>query len=224
MTDGQERQPVRDENGPNRTRLFVGGALAAVLLAVIGASTGWVLAGESEPPYPARRVHRPPTPAPRPPSRPNGRAEDRPTSTPPTRPAGLTVPKLVGADFEQAREELRDLGSAGGWCSGAGAARWSTSPSPGAPVKRGVTVVVWVAGPAPADTVPDLDGRACSDAADELVDAGFSPRYRTGPGRSPPRSPPGALPVGTTGRQLLRDRLGYADDQPAARRDVPPAR
>ncbi|WBB73627.1 PASTA domain-containing protein [Micromonospora sp. WMMD1128] len=184
MTD--ERQPVRDENGPNRTRLFVGGAVAVVLLAVIGGSAGWILAGGSDQPS-ASSESSPPTAVSPPRPTESVPAEDRPTADGPTdnrsaTPTGLTVPELVGADFEHARQELRDrrLGWRLVFGSGSGRAVERTSPSPGAPVKRGVTVTVWVAGPAPAVTVPDLDGRACSEAADELVEAGLYPRYRTG--------------------------------------------
>jgi beta-lactam-binding protein with PASTA domain len=47
-------------------------------------------------------------------------------------------------------------------------------------VKRGVTVTLWVAGPPPAVSVPDLLAQSCADAADDLVAAGLYPRYRTG--------------------------------------------
>ncbi|MEV0004200.1 PASTA domain-containing protein [Micromonospora sp. NPDC050980] len=189
MTD--DRQPVRDEAGPGRTKLLLGGGLAVVLLAVIGAGGGWVLAGEPDRPA-ASPGAAPPPPAPssRPAEVTPTRAaptearpgEDRPTGTPSTAPAGLTVPELVGADFERARQELRDrrLGWRLVFGGGSGRTVERTSPRPGTPVRRGVTVTVWVAGPAPAVTVPDLGGRPCSDAADELVEAGLYPRYRTG--------------------------------------------
>ncbi|MFG1675287.1 PASTA domain-containing protein [Micromonospora sp. NPDC049282] len=184
MTD--DRQPVRDETGPGRTRLLVGGGLAAVLLAVIGAGAGWVLAGEPDRPTASSGAAPPPA---APSSRPaevtpteDRPGEDRPTGTRSTTPTGLTVPELVGTDFERARQELRDrkLGWRLVFGSGSGRAVERTSPRSGAPVRRGVTVTVWVVGPAPAVTVPDLGGRSCSDAADDLVEAGLYPRYRTG--------------------------------------------
>ncbi|MFG1657848.1 PASTA domain-containing protein [Micromonospora chersina] len=187
MTDEgyPDRQPgVRDEPGPDRTRLLLGGGLAAVLLAVIGASGGWVLAGEPDrptaPPAAAPTVSsvEATTPAAALPSP----ADDRPTGTRTTTAAGLTVPQVVGTDFEQARRELRDrkLGWRLVFGSGSGRAVERTSPEPGTPVKRGVTVTLWVAGPAPAVQVPDLVAQSCSDAADDLVAAGLYPRYRTG--------------------------------------------
>ncbi|MDG4803951.1 PASTA domain-containing protein [Micromonospora sp. WMMD980] len=184
MTD--DRQPVGDEAGPDRTRLLVGGGLAALLLAVIGASGGWVLAGEPDRPTASSES----TPPPAAPSSPAGEAtstgsrpgEDRPTGTRSTTPSGLAVPELVGTDFERARQELRErkLGWRLVFGDGSGRSVERTSPRAGSSVRRGVTVTVWVAGPAPAVTVPDLAGRSCSDAADELVEAGLYPRYRTG--------------------------------------------
>ncbi|NES29659.1 PASTA domain-containing protein [Micromonospora terminaliae] len=180
-----DRQPAgREEPGPDRTRLLLGGGLAAVLLAVIGASGGWVLAGEPDRPTPPP-VAGPTTPAvdaTTPTAAPASTAADRPTGTRTTTPAGLTVPQLVGTDFEQARQELRDrrLGWRLVFGGGSGRTVERTSPTPGTPVKRGVTVTLWVAGPAPAVAVPDLLAQGCADAADDLVAAGLYPRYRTG--------------------------------------------
>ncbi|PTA44623.1 PASTA domain-containing protein [Micromonospora sp. RP3T] len=187
MTD--EQQPVRDETGPDRTRLLVGGGLAAVLLAVIGASGGWILAGGPDRPTASSEAVSPPAAPPPVPSGPTGAApttdrpgEDRPTGTRSRTPVGLTVPELVGTDFERARQQLRDrrLGWRLVFGSGSGRAVERTSPRPGAPVKRGVTVTVWVTGPAPEVTVPDVGGKSCSDAADDLVEAGLYPRYPAG--------------------------------------------
>ncbi|PGH41163.1 penicillin-binding protein [Micromonospora sp. WMMA1996] len=186
MTD--DRQPVRDDGtGPGRTRLFLGGALAVVLLAVIGASGGWVLAGEPDRPAASSGVvpsggvatSGPPATPSAPSTRP---ADDRPSGPRSRTPSGLTVPDLVGADFARARQELRDrrLGWRLVFGAGSGRAVERTSPGPGEPVKRGVTVTVWVAGPAPAVTVPDVGALSCADAADDLVEAGLYPRYRSG--------------------------------------------
>ncbi|MEU1966127.1 PASTA domain-containing protein [Micromonospora sediminicola] len=186
MTD--DRQPVRDDGtGPGRTRLFLGGALAVVLLAVIGASGGWVLAGEPDPPAASSGVvpsggaatSGPPATPSAPSTRP---ADDRPSGPRSRTPSGLTVPDLVGADFARARQELRDRRLGWRLVFGAGSGRTveRTSPGAGEPVKRGVTVTVWVAGPAPAVTVPDVGALSCADAADDLVEAGLYPRYRSG--------------------------------------------
>ncbi|MCW3842425.1 PASTA domain-containing protein [Micromonospora yasonensis] len=184
MTDDghPDRQAgVRDDQRLDRTRLLLGGGLAMVLLAVIGASGGWVLAGE--PDRPVSNASTPPAPSGEastaaPPSTP----AQRPTGTRTTTAAGLTVPELVGTDFEAARGQLRDRKLGWRLIFGTGSDRsvLRTSPAPGTPVRRGVTVTLWIAGSAPAVSVPDLTELDCGDAADDLVDAGLYPGYRTG--------------------------------------------
>ncbi|PWR06268.1 penicillin-binding protein [Micromonospora sicca] len=186
MTDGYpERQtaPGPADQGPDRVRLLLGGGLAVALLAVIGASGGWLIAGGDPGPAgpPAAAVTTAPAQTP---------TTDGPHSTPPvtrttarTTPAGgLTVPELVGVDFTDARRQLheRKLGWRLVFGTGTGRNVERTSPEPGTPVRRGVTVTLWVAGPAPAVAVPDLVGDDCAAAADDLVEAGLYPRYRTG--------------------------------------------
>ena len=73
----------------------------------------------------------------------------------------------------------------------------STNPTAGTPVKRGITVVVDVAGAAPPNEVPDLIGDDCRDARADLVDAGFLPRYPTGRSGTVTAQDP---PDGTIGR------------------------
>ncbi|MFC4149194.1 PASTA domain-containing protein [Micromonospora mangrovi] len=183
MTDGYPGPAGRSD----RTRLLLGGAVATVLLVVIGASGGWVLAsGDDDPPAdrPVAAATGDPTTAP---------PTDEPTSSSPrtTDPAprstahtstGLTVPEVVGTDFDVARGLLRDrkLGWRLVFGTGTGRAVTRTSPAPGAPVRKGITVTLWVDGPAPVVEVPDLTGNDCDDAADDLVEAGLYPRYATG--------------------------------------------
>ncbi|PZG18762.1 penicillin-binding protein [Micromonospora craterilacus] len=187
MTDGTtDRETGRDGTGPDRVTLMVGGGIAAALLAVIGSAGGWVLAGDEKSPVTApveaadsRSPSAQTTPPPRGRPTPTTAA---PSSTAPTRPTGLTVPDLVGMNFEEARHELRGLGL--GWQfvfgNGNSSSVLSTNPTAGTPVQRGVTVVVTVTGSAPPNSVPDLLGMKCRDAGAELVDDGFSPRYPTG--------------------------------------------
>ena len=186
MTDGTtDRATGRDDTGPDRVTLVVGGGIAAALLAVIGAAGGWVLAGDKKPPVAApTETAGSPSPSARttPPPRERPTPSVSPSSTTPTQPAGLTVPDLVGMDFEEARAELRKRGL--GWQfvfgSGSSSSVRSTTPAAGTPVQRGVTVVVTVAGAAPPNSVPELVGDKCRDAGAELVDEGFSPRYPSG--------------------------------------------
>ncbi|MFD2766227.1 PASTA domain-containing protein [Micromonospora eburnea] len=183
MTDDGYPDPgTGAEQGPNRTRLILGGGLAVVLLAVIGASGGWILAGEAEPITPPASGVTTPTPSgdatPKVSASP---PQQRPTAVRTTTAGGLTVPELVGTDFVRARQELRDrkLGWRLVFGTGSGRGVERTSPEPGTPVRRGITVTLWVAGPAPALPVPDLVAQECGDAADDLVEAGFYPSYRT---------------------------------------------
>ncbi|WP_204035321.1 PASTA domain-containing protein [Micromonospora qiuiae] len=186
MNDGTtDGRSGRGDAGPDR-RLIIGGGLAAVLLAIIGATGGWVLAGDRKPTTPlSADATGGPTPSAQPttsPPRSRPTPAAKPSSAAPAQPTGLTVPDLVGMDFEEAREELRDRGLGWRFVFGRGnsSSVRSTNPEAGTPVKRGITVVVNVAGAAPPNEVPDLIGDDCSDAKDRLVDDGFSPRYPTG--------------------------------------------
>ncbi|MCX5068428.1 PASTA domain-containing protein [Micromonospora lupini] len=174
--------------GGSRASVLLGGGLVAVLLAVVGATGGWLLAGEDDeaPPSPQAVATTAGTPT--------GRAtSSRPTTgrtTPSaarttastTKGTGLTVPPVVGADFEQAREMLREqrLGWRLVFGGGTGRTVESASPAVGTAVARGTTVQLQVAGPAPAAEVPDVVGEHCDKAADELVEKGLYPRYRSG--------------------------------------------
>ncbi|MEV1143826.1 PASTA domain-containing protein [Micromonospora sp. NPDC049799] len=183
MTDGNTEHGAGGDAGPDRLTLMLGGGLAVALLAAIGATGGWLLAGAddeatgrasalaSSSPSAARSSAAP--------------SSERPRSTPPrtTAPArtdGPTVPPVVGMDFEKAREELRDrrLGWRLIFGSGTGRAVERAYPEVGQEVSPGRTVTLYVSGPAPAATVPDLIGESCSEAADELVEDGFYPSYR----------------------------------------------
>ncbi|MBQ1023144.1 PASTA domain-containing protein [Micromonospora sp. C95] len=190
MTDGTtDGRPGRGGTTPDRTRMIIGGGVAAVLLAIIGAAGGWVLAGDQVGPD-AVSSGATPTPTPTPAVRTSPPREQPPSTTPtrpssspsPSRPTGLTVPDLVGMDFEEARQELRDLGLGWQFIFGRGDSPSvrSTDPAPGTPVRRGVTVKINVAGAAPPNEVPDLIGETCNEARAELVDDGFSPRYPGG--------------------------------------------
>ncbi|MEV6691258.1 PASTA domain-containing protein [Micromonospora sp. NPDC051196] len=184
MTDGiTDAGPERA--GTDRRTMLVGGGVAAVLLSVIGAAGGWVLAGDQKPTTNrsvvadgSRSPSAQATPTPR--ERPTPTSASTSATAP--RPTGLTVPDLVGMDFEEARDELRKRGL--GWKfvfgSGDNPSVRSTDPAAGTPVKRGVTVSITVAGAAPLNEVPDLVGKRCREAAAELVDDGFSPRYPSG--------------------------------------------
>ncbi|MFI6782379.1 PASTA domain-containing protein [Micromonospora sp. NPDC050276] len=188
MTDTNTGQQSAAGGGAGRASVVLGGGLAAVLLAAVGATGGWLLAGEDDSPpgdplavatttgAPTSR-----TSAARPTSgRPTPSAVQ--TSATSTKGTGLTVPPVIGTDFEQAREMLRKqrLGWRLVFGGGVGRTVESTAPDVGTEVARGTTVQLQVAGPAPAAEVPDVVGKSCADAADELVDEGLYPRYVSG--------------------------------------------
>ncbi|WP_229399010.1 PASTA domain-containing protein [Micromonospora okii] len=185
MTDGNTAVYPGEPGaaGPGRGAKVLGGGLAAALLATIGAAGGWVLAGEDAsppvPPVAEAGVAAPRSSSASPPARTTAPA---PRTSAPKRSTGLTVPPVVGTDFEDARDELRERGL--GWRlvfgSGTGRDVQRTDPPVGAEVRRGVTVALHVAGAAPAVDVPDLIGDDCDEAAEDLVEEGLYPRYPTG--------------------------------------------
>ncbi|WP_328341611.1 PASTA domain-containing protein [Micromonospora sp. NBC_00421] len=185
MDDDYTEQDRAERDRPGRGRLVLGGTLATVLLAAVGGTVGWVLADPGAPQTGT-------TPA----AAPTGSASPRDvpttarpaparTTTPPppaTTGGGLPVPRLVGLDFEKARDELHDrkLGWRLVFGTGSGRSVTRTVPAQDTSVRPGTTVRVEVSGPAPEVDVPDLVGEDCDDAAEELGDLGLFPRYPTG--------------------------------------------
>ncbi|MGK5737651.1 PASTA domain-containing protein [Micromonospora sp. URMC 103] len=187
MTDGNASGtlPPGGEGGSGRLPLVLGGGLVAVLLAAIGATVGWRLAGEGD--VPEDR----PLAAPSATGGPSASPSHRPTParTTPAAPrtsaataSGLSVPPVIGSDFVEARDELHDRKLGWRLVFGAGAGRTveRTDPAVGAPVRRGTTVTLYVSGPAPDTEVPDVVGDGCDDVAEELGEQGLYPRYPTG--------------------------------------------
>ncbi|MET8281328.1 PASTA domain-containing protein [Micromonospora sp. NPDC005174] len=192
MTDAntgrQDSGGGRDGGGGSRASVLLGGGLVAVLLAVVGATGGWLLAGDDDesPTNPQAVATATGTPT-------DEATSARPTTgrTTPSAPrttasatkgTGLTVPPVVGADFVQAREMLRKqrLGWRLVFGGGIGRTVERASPAVGTTVTRGTTVELQIPGPAPAAEVPDVVGDDCAKAADELVEAGLYPSYRSG--------------------------------------------
>ncbi|MFC3503548.1 PASTA domain-containing protein [Micromonospora krabiensis] len=181
MTDGNTGGA--GEAGSSRLHLVLGGGLAAVLLAAIGATGGWVLAGEDDvpPENPLAVATATGGPSVAPTHRPTA-TRSTPSAPRTSASSGLTVPPVIGLDFVKARSELqgRRLGWRLVFGTGTGRTVERTSPEVGAEVKRGATVTLYVTGPAPTNTVPDLVGEDCGDAAEALGQEGFYPRYPSG--------------------------------------------
>ena len=114
---------------PGRASVLLGGGLAAVLLAAVGATGGWLLAGEDDAssgdPLAVATTGCASTSratAPRPSTgRPTPSAVQ--TSATATKGAGLTVPPVIGTDFEQARDDAAQ--AAAGLAAGL---RWRRRP------------------------------------------------------------------------------------------------
>ncbi|MET8229283.1 PASTA domain-containing protein [Micromonospora sp. NPDC005298] len=186
-TGRQDPADGRAGGGGSRATVLLGGGLVAVLLAAVGATGGWLLAGDDDAPdeplavasvtaSPTIRTATPrPSTARTTPSAPR-------TSASTTKGSGLTVPPVVGADFEEARDMLRKqrLGWRLVFGGGSGRTVASASPPVGTEVTRGTTVQLQVAGPPPPAEVPDVVGDDCARAADELVEEGLYPSYRSG--------------------------------------------
>ncbi|MCX4469149.1 PASTA domain protein [Micromonospora sp. MW-13] len=186
MTDGNTaRETYPGEpggSGSGRMARVLGGGLAVALLAAVGAAGGWLLADEDAAPSGPSADAGATAPATESPSPTVRTTSPAPRTSAPAPSGGLTVPPVVGTDFEDARDELRDrrLGWRLVFGTGSGRNVRDADPPVGSAVRRGTTVVLHVAGPAPEVSVPDLLDDDCSDAADDLVEEGLYPRYRTG--------------------------------------------
>ncbi|NJP30642.1 PASTA domain-containing protein [Micromonospora thermarum] len=174
MTDGNATPGARHD----RVTLVLGGGLATVLLAAIGATTGWILAGEDD-----RRATSTAGASATPTAAPVTATSSRPipSRSTPSRPAvtGPTVPDVVGRDFDDARDELEERGLR--WRlvfeGGSGRAVERTYPKAGTAVTPGRTVTLYVSGPPPVVRVPDVVDEDCAEAAEELAGEGFRVVY-----------------------------------------------
>jgi PASTA domain len=121
-----------------------------------------------------------PTSGPTPTPTPTPTAAGTPTPTP--TPDSFALPDLSRMDFQAARQAVRNLNL--GWqlifegTEGPDTVR-ATDPAAGATVHKGLTVHIYVTGPAPLAQVPDVQGKECIDAAAAIVDAGLYPDYGT---------------------------------------------
>jgi hypothetical protein len=187
MSDGYGE--ARRRPGGRRSVAVAAAVAAVVVLSAVGGAGGWLLAGD---PAANRRLD---------PAMPTGTAA---TSAPPdgvggTEPSGspraasppatgptvgpFVLPDFTDMDFALVRRELRQHGL--GWRlvfapSGDDRTVERTWPEAGSPVRRGVTVAVFVRGAAPPATVPGVTGLTCRDAAALVVEQGLYPRYPAG--------------------------------------------
>ncbi|MGW0434638.1 PASTA domain-containing protein [Micromonospora sp. NPDC003197] len=184
MTNGSDRfdgTPGGQSAGSGRMSLVAGSVVAIVLFATVGAVGGWLLA-KSEQGDESPLAQATPTTAPSATSAAKTTQKPvKPTTKQTTPPAGQVVmPDLVGRNFKDARQELRDQGLK--WVfrfGGAGQNNTiaSTVPAAGESVRSGRIVQVFVIGEAPRVVVPNVVGLSCQQAAAKLVEAGLEPEY-----------------------------------------------
>ncbi len=145
-------------------RVIAGVAAGVVALALLGFGVGWL-------------AFRGGTPA----------VSSTPTPAVSSTPAGSLGPGQLadyrGADFAVVRAALRDrqVGVRLFFGSGAdNAAVLRTDPVAGTRVTRGMTIKVYVTGPAPLLPLPSVVGQQCNVGGKVLADAGVYPQYPTG--------------------------------------------
>lgn len=157
-----------------------------MVLAVIGGTAGWILAGSR-----GRDVVAGPGPS----ASASSSLDTTPTSATPTdtvEPSappsggagdGFPLPDVTNVDFEQARKQLRDLRLGVQLIFAAnGDSRLveRTQPAGGNAVRRGITVKVFVRGGPPFATIPDVRGLTCGQVGTTVADHGLVPEYPTG--------------------------------------------
>jgi hypothetical protein len=182
-------------------RGFSPAAVAAFLttllvLAVVGWSIGWLAAGTDLAGQETNASASPSTVASRltTPS-----ASPSPSASPAKDAFGM--PKLVGLKFREARQKAFDLGlgvtihfdQPGSFQPGTVA---KTTPDEGILVHAGLTIVLYVTGPAPKVTIPLVTGNTCGDGKDALVAAGLRI---------------GSYPSGDKGRVVKTDPLALTE-------------
>lgn len=211
----QPNGPGQTEEAPGSRRnvgVIVAAAVAVVVLALVGGTTGYLLAGASNgrasnggPSDPASS----PSATPGPSQAASGSPSPSPSPAPPAPPArptasaapadGFPLPDVTGRDFEEVFRELRarKLGVQVFFGSiGDSRLVERTEPRAGEIVRPGITVKLFVPGRPPEATVPSVVGLPCDEAGRIVADHGLVPRYETGRTgrvwRQDPE-PPGAL-------------------------------
>jgi hypothetical protein len=154
---------------------FVAGFIA---LAAVGAAIGWFATDSPTKPVAASSTPPAPTVGPSSPS-------PTPSVVPSVTVTGNALPdfRALNITFSDARDKLRDLGLGVQLIfndAGQGATVDHTVPPAGSVVKRGTTVKIYVTGPAPLLTVPDITGERCGQGGKDVAAAGLIPSYPDG--------------------------------------------
>lgn len=182
---------MSDPESPKRPSpgLLAGVAGAVVVLAAVGATGGWLLAGSkggtdtaSGEPSPSAATGSTPYISPAPAWTTPTPAKTKPTKADPAPPGAgqFALPDVTGTDFRAARLKLRELRLGVVVVFGEDGEDNSverTTPEPDTTVKAGITVKLHVRGKAPALKVPDLGGTSCAAAGRQAAEQGLTPRY-----------------------------------------------
>jgi hypothetical protein len=154
--------------GPRRTGVLLGVVTGLILLALVALLIARQVGGGGHPVAA-------PSPSPS--------ASPSPEPASPTPLAPLALPDYSGQDFITVRQQLRDLQLGVTLifnAQGTGQAVDHTVPAAGAAVDRGITVKVYVSGPAPLLVPPNVVGQPCNEGGRLIAAAGLSPRYPAG--------------------------------------------
>jgi pyruvate/2-oxoglutarate dehydrogenase complex dihydrolipoamide acyltransferase (E2) component len=168
---------------PRRNKGLIAAITVAVLvLAVIGATAGWLIADRAAQQAGATGTPTPDVTAPGTSEPPVAEPSAVPTSAA-TNPGGFALPDVRGMDFERARRQLRDLGlGVQVFFAKTGDDRTveRTMPAGGQIVRRGTAIKMYVKGAPPIATIPNVIGVACNQAGSIAADHGFNPQYPSG--------------------------------------------
>lgn len=183
MSDPYASWGTVDDSAPSRRKrgLYLAAAAAVAVLAAIGGTAGYMLAGSRGTPE-AVGPGEPSTSASAPSSAPPSTRPGSASGSSP-RADAFRLPDVTGKDFEQARKDLRELrlgvqlyfGS-----SGDDRRVDRSDPGSGDLVFPGKTVKLYVRGRPPIATVPNVVGLACDEGGKLVAEHGLMPEYPNG--------------------------------------------
>jgi hypothetical protein len=182
----QSDQSWNAPQGPRANKgLIAAVGTAVVVLAVIGATAGWVLAGRD-----SKDTGNPgPSVTPGASAGPSVSVDTGEPSEVPVPSAGsipsdaFRLPDVTNVDFELAFKQLRALRlgvTVHFQQTGDDRLVQRTVPVAGQYVRKGNTIHLYVPGRTPKATVPGVTGLPCNQAGTIVYDHGFIPRYVTG--------------------------------------------
>lgn len=171
-----DAKPPRQGLSPTMVAVI---ATSVAVLAIIGATGGYLLANSTNTADPATSA----TPTPSAPT-PSDSAEPSPSPSysPTSVPSSGTLPPGIGTDFREYFTQLRDLKLGVTVIFGEPGEPGKvtrTEPAAGAPIRNGLTVKVYAAGDPPVVEVPSVLGMKCRTAGGSagLGKVGLLPSY-----------------------------------------------